>query len=310
MESLGTYSHATVKDTVKELKSGYVLHSLRVVELLRQRPAAWVCRLVALASTYLCPFPPATFPPFTHRQAIIPSPQPIMSTEPPTSTSNSNFASIFNAALETYKRKTKKDLASHPLLPTLQSCDSPEAALAVLREQIPGFGQSENGEDGLTKWVAPTVNVLYSFSDTLGQGVGLVSIEIFPREKVLISTFRHFHRSLQYLRGLAFFSRSVFFIYPLRNYLDIQYPQTAKDTSAGQDKLIEIFNRIERFFHRLEIYIGVTPTTAMREIITEIVVEVLSILAIATKEVKRGRFSELLSQDLPFTTDALFRKVL
>ena len=112
-----------------------------------------------------------------------------MSTGPSTSTSHSNFTSIFNAALETYKRKTKKDLASHPLLPTLQSCDSPEAVLAVLREQIPGFGQSQNGEDGLTKWVAPTVNVLYSFSDSLGQGVGLVNIKIFPRENILLNTY-------------------------------------------------------------------------------------------------------------------------
>jgi hypothetical protein len=101
-----------------------------------------------------------------------------MSAGPSTSTdtSQSNFVSIFNASLETYKRKTKNDLASHPLLPSLQSCDSPEAILTVLREQIPAFGQSQNSDDGLTKWVAPTVNVLYAFSATLGQGVGLVNI--------------------------------------------------------------------------------------------------------------------------------------
>ena len=100
----------------------------------------------------------------------------IMSTEPSTSTSYSNFVPIFNAALESYKRKTKKDLTSHPLLPTLQSCDSSEAILTVLREQIPAFNQSQNVDDGLTKWVTPTVNVLCAFSDTLGQGIGLVSI--------------------------------------------------------------------------------------------------------------------------------------
>ena len=98
-----------------------------------------------------------------------------MSTVPSASTSHSNFVSIFNAALETYKRKTKQDLASHPLLPTLQSCDSPEAILTTLREQIPAFSRSQNGDDRLTKWVAPTVNVLYSFSATLGGGVGLVN---------------------------------------------------------------------------------------------------------------------------------------
>jgi hypothetical protein len=100
-----------------------------------------------------------------------------MSTAPSASTSHSNFVTIFNAALETYKRKTKKDLASHPLLPRLQSCDSPEAVLAVLREQIPVLNQSRNDDDdGLTKWVTPTVKVLYSFSATIGGGVGLVNI--------------------------------------------------------------------------------------------------------------------------------------
>ena len=108
-----------------------------------------------------------------------------MSAAASASTSQSNFVSIFNAALETYKRKTKKDLASHPLLPSLQSCDSPEAILAVLREHIPVFSQSKNGDNGLTKWVAPTVNVLYAFSATIGGGIGLVNIGIFPREEPL-----------------------------------------------------------------------------------------------------------------------------
>ena len=119
----------------------------------------------------------------TYRRA---SSRTIMSTAPTTpSTSQSNFASIFNAALESYKRKTKKDLASHPLLPSLQSCGSPEAVLTVFRDQVPAFSQSQSCDDGLTKWVAPTVNVLYSFSETVGQGVGLVNINTFCREESL-----------------------------------------------------------------------------------------------------------------------------
>jgi hypothetical protein len=109
----------------------------------------------------------------------ISSPPTIMSTVLSASTSHSNFVSIFNAALQTYKLKTNKDLASHPLLPALQSCDSPEAILTVLREQIPGFSQSQNGNNRLTKWVAPTVNVLYSFSAAIGGGVGLVNTSFF-----------------------------------------------------------------------------------------------------------------------------------
>jgi hypothetical protein len=37
-------------------------------------------------------------------------------------------------------------------------------------------------------------------------------------------------------------------------YFDTRGSQAAKDASARQDKLVQGFNRIERFFHRLEIY--------------------------------------------------------
>jgi hypothetical protein len=60
-------------------------------------------------------------------------------------------------------------------------------------------------------------------------------------------------------------------------------------------KLVDIFNRIERFFRRLEIYTSIAPTATMTDMIVEIMVEVLMILAIVTKEVKRGRLSELTS---------------
>jgi hypothetical protein len=43
---------------------------------------------------------------------------------------------------------------------------------------------------------------------------------------------------------------------------------------------------------RLETYIGVPPSTGMTDIIVKIIVEVLSILAITTKEIKQGRASE------------------
>jgi len=48
------------------------------------------------------------------------------------------------------------------------------------------------------------------------------------------------------------------------------------------------------FFRCLEIYTEVPPTTEMMDIIIQIMVEVLSILGIATKEIKQGRLSEYL----------------
>jgi len=93
-----------------------------------------------------------------------------------TVTSRSNFDSVFNSALHAYKERIKLDLATHPLLSRLQICDSPDAVLTILREQIFAFNQSQGGDERLTNWLVPTVNVLYAFSATLGEGVGMVSI--------------------------------------------------------------------------------------------------------------------------------------
>jgi len=97
-----------------------------------------------------------------------------MSNVPSPSTSRSNLNSVFNAALRTYNKKTGKDITSHPLATELQSCDSPDAILALLRRHIPTPDPSQSGDETFAKCLVPTINVLYTLSDTLGEGVGLV----------------------------------------------------------------------------------------------------------------------------------------
>ena len=92
-------------------------------------------------------------------------------------TSSTDFEAIFRAALEGYKHQIKKDIASHPLAIQLQSCNSPSAILAVLRAQVQAFDESKGSDEKLTKWLDPTVNVLYAFSAILGNGVGMVNCE-------------------------------------------------------------------------------------------------------------------------------------
>ena len=46
------------------------------------------------------------------------------------------------------------------------------------------------------------------------------------------------------------------------------------------------------FFRRLEMYTEVALTTEMTDVIIEIMAEILSIVGIATKEIKQGRASE------------------
>ena len=64
------------------------------------------------------------------------------------------------------------------------------------------------------------------------------------------------------------------------------------DIQKSHETLIEIFERIESFFQRLEVYAQVPSTTEMIDTTIEIMVQVLTILGIATKEIKQGRISE------------------
>jgi hypothetical protein len=66
----------------------------------------------------------------------------------------------------------------------------------------------------------------------------------------------------------------------------------AKDVNASQDTLVNIFWRIEGFFKRLESYTEVPPTSTMMDISVKIMVEVLKILGLVTKEIKQGRSSK------------------
>jgi hypothetical protein len=102
-----------------------------------------------------------------------------MSKNPPEAASSSEYEPIFDNALKAYKKKTGKDLASDPLLRRLESCNSPDSVLALLRQQIPGFDQSRSSDERLTNWVNPAVNVLYTFSATIGGAVSLVSLDKF-----------------------------------------------------------------------------------------------------------------------------------
>ncbi|KAH8977507.1 hypothetical protein EDB92DRAFT_772375 [Lactarius akahatsu] len=175
-----------------------------------------------------------------------------MSQTPPAP--SSNLQAIFYASMKEYEKKTKKDLLAHPLMAQLQSCNSPTDILAVLRTQVQQFEQSTSCDDKLTKWLNPTVNILYAFSAALGEGVGMV----FSPAKVIFTG-----------AGVLLLA--------------------AKDVVASQDALVDIFERIESFFRRLEEYSEVPTTEAMRDVIVKIMVEVLGILWIATKEMKQGR---------------------
>ena len=117
-------------------------------------------------------------------------------------TSSPNFSTIIIVALEEYKKKTKKDIASHPLAAQLKSCESPSAILALLRAQVQASDESQSADERLTKWLDPTVNVLYAFSAILGDAVGLVIARVYSARARLSDVCRRcFHLRVQFLLG-------------------------------------------------------------------------------------------------------------
>jgi hypothetical protein len=95
-----------------------------------------------------------------------------------TSTPSPDFKLILDAglsrALNEYKEKTGKPLLDHPLAAELQQCDSVDAIKAVFQAQAEAFQQFGDSDQKLTKWISPVVDVLHTFSDTLGGVPGIV----------------------------------------------------------------------------------------------------------------------------------------
>jgi len=76
-------------------------------------------------------------------------------------------------------------------------------------------------------------------------------------------------------------------------------PQAAAAVSASRDLIAGLFERIESVFRRLEIYIEIPRTAEMTDAIVKVMVEVLNVLAIATREVNQHRASESILGDKP-----------
>ncbi|KAI0277640.1 hypothetical protein BGY98DRAFT_1177043, partial [Russula aff. rugulosa BPL654] len=145
-------------------------------------------------------------------------------------------------------------ISCSPTRHPVSTCNTPSAIIVVLQEQVQGLDQSRSSDERWSKWLDPTVNVLQAFSSILQAGASLA----FPPANVIFA-------------GVGVLL------------------STVKNIRAGKDTLVDIFERIEKFFRRVEVYTEAQPTSGMMDIIIKIIVEVLSILGIATKEIKQSR---------------------
>jgi hypothetical protein len=77
----------------------------------------------------------------------------------------------------------------------------------------------------------------------------------------------------------------------------MQVRQVVKGVNASYDALLELLESVEHLLKPLDIYTQIPHTPAIDETVANIMVEILSALALATKELKQGRSSESILAD-------------
>ena len=156
----------------------------------------------------------------------------------------------------------------------------------------------------MLKSIRSTLSILDTLSDTviLGDAIGLVCQKVLiacqcstalmvPSQS--ISPVRAIHAGLAILLDVR----------PVLQYLcrypcDIEVNQAAKGVIDSYDALVNLFESIEHFLNRLDIYTRIPPMPVMDEIVVKITVELLSTLALATKGLKQGRSCEFFLADM------------
>ncbi|KAI0289897.1 hypothetical protein B0F90DRAFT_1929529 [Multifurca ochricompacta] len=170
--------------------------------------------------------------------------------------SDSVLRSLFETALNEFEKRANTSLLQHQLAIKLIHCQDADSVISILQQEANKFNKFR-GEDGnVMKWIKRTVHVLYSLSTSgvLGNSLGLS----FPPANAIFA-------------GIGILLGAI------------------KDVSSSYDALVDLFESMENFLRRLDIYTKIPSTTAMTAIVVKILIEFLSTLALATEQVKQGR---------------------
>ena len=219
------------------------------------------------------------------------------------SVSISQFQDLFDAALREYGQKTGKDIVTDPLTAKLLRCNSSDTVLEILQEQAHAFNQFRNGDwkVQLMRRLKPTVDILLGLSTggIFGEGIGLVrpTQSTYSLQKVHHPFCRDSHQRRQYLQALVSYSQYVSLcLLTCVCSLDTQFLKAANGVSTSYDALIELFECFEHYLGRLKVLSGIP--SAVGEILVKIMVQLLEVLALATQQIKQGRFSEFVFADI------------
>ena len=211
----------------------------------------------------------------------------------PTDNSSSYFQSAFDAALSDYAKETGVDLTTHPFAHTLENCDSVDRILDVLEEKAQQFRAYRDGNRKLIDCLKPIIQVLRDVSGILGEAALIVSE---PSQVAILFSRYYFQLPFQPTKAILV---GVDVLLNVSHYLPQLYScnilvpfQASMGISASYDALIDLFECVGSFLNRLRIYTEIPFSPLISGIIIKIMAEVLSVLSLATKQIKQGRLSE------------------
>ena len=217
----------------------------------------------------------------------------------------SRLQTLFELALRDYETHTKISLAEHPLAQKLEDCHSIESITTLLQDQARSFGEFR-ARDRMTKSIKSTTSFLYKLSAiaALGDDMGLVRqktpMSVFHVSDIIPQAFppaKALYTGIGVLLAVCLSSDST-----SRIRYDIRMHQAANGVVDTYDALVDMLEAIEHFLKRLDIYTEIPSTPEMDEIIVKIMVELLSTLGLATKELEQGRSSESCLADILYIT--------
>jgi len=173
-------------------------------------------------------------------------------------TSSTDNVQFIISALADYAKETGIDLSKNPFATKLEQSRSPDAILQLLEEREKAFKEYRDGKRRLINCLNPAVKVLHKFSGILSEAVG--QIPLSPASALFVG--------IDTLLGAAC------------------------EVMSSYDALSDLFEHLGSFVKRLDIYTNVSLTPIMTDMIVRIMVELLSVLALATKQITQGRLKK------------------
>ncbi|KAI0320597.1 ankyrin repeat-containing domain protein [Amylostereum chailletii] len=187
---------------------------------------------------------------------------------------------LWQSALSAYEERTGTDLTTEDMFGDLEGCDSVDGVLTVIDEQMTTFKKFRAADptwEKLRSALKPIAHVVSSFSEAAGEGVALA----VPAGKTIFAAI-----------GVLL--------------------TATKGVSASYNSLVDLFNVLTAFLDRLKIREEIKMRSEAKDIVVKILVELLSVLALATKLMKKkrlvkGQYVSILSgnQDVKDAVDRL-----